>query len=434
MIELLTSDSLRDCMEGTIPATIATCDGTGVPNVSRISQVHFVDFGHVALSYQFFNKTRRNILQNPYATVHLMHPDTVAEYRLSLQYLRTETSGALFEAMKAKLAGIASHAGMQGVFRLLGADVYRVLSIVDVPGVTLAAAARENLLPGVRLTCERIARCDDLDTLFDVTLESVRTDLDVPHAMILLADGTDAPLFTVASAGYDNSGVGSEIRFGDGVIGVAAAEGVPIRITHLTSDTAYSRAAGTAAPMAREIPFPGLIAPLSQMAVPMTAGRGLMGVLFAESSRDFHFRHDHEEALATVAAHLATAIQGLRSAARTSPSGGAAPSDGPPAVLSHHASDDSVFIDRDYLIKGVAGAILWKLVRDHVDGGRQDFTNRELRIAPGLRLPQISDNLEARLILLRRRLAERCDFMKIEKTGRGRFRLVASRPLVLEDL
>lgn len=66
-------------------------------------------------------------------------PDSVARYRLELRYLRTETDGALFERMKAKLAGIASHEGMVGVFRLRGTDIYRVLDIEHLAGRELPA-------------------------------------------------------------------------------------------------------------------------------------------------------------------------------------------------------------------------------------------------------------------------------------------------------
>src|SRR5690242_15157783 len=100
--------ALRDVMEGAIPATIATCAPDGTPNVSFVSQVHYVDEAHVALSYQFFSKTRANVLANPRATVLAIHPETAAVYRFDLAYLRTETEGPLFESMKAKLAGIAS--------------------------------------------------------------------------------------------------------------------------------------------------------------------------------------------------------------------------------------------------------------------------------------------------------------------------------------
>ncbi len=82
----------------------------------------------------------------------------------------------------------------------------------------------------------------------------------------------------------------------------------------------------------------------------------------------------------------------------------------------------------------MAGAICWKLLREHAESGRADFTNRELRLDTSLRLPEVTDNLDARLILLQRRLAERCPLLAIEKTGRGRFRLVVSRPLQLVDV
>jgi hypothetical protein len=108
--------------------------------------------------------------------------------------------------------------------------------------------------------------------------------------------------------------------------------------------------------------------------------------------------------------------------------------EGPPLTVRHYRADDSIFVGDDYLIKGVAGAILWKLVGDYARDGRTEFTNRELRLDPAIRLPDLSDNLEARLILLQRRLAERSDVVRIEKTGRGRFRLNVQRPMQLQDI
>jgi hypothetical protein len=98
------------------------------------------------------------------------------------------------------------------------------------------------------------------------------------------------------------------------------------------------------------------------------------------------------------------------------------------------AADDSIFIGEDYLIKGVAGSILWRLLGIHAAEGRSDFSNRELRLDPEIRLPPLSENLETRLILLERRLAEKCPFLAIEKTGRGRFRLRVDRAVEMVEV
>jgi hypothetical protein len=108
--------------------------------------------------------------------------------------------------------------------------------------------------------------------------------------------------------------------------------------------------------------------------------------------------------------------------------------EGPPLQLRRFGSNDSVFVNDAYLIKGVAGAIFWKLLKDYSQQGRTEFSNRELRLDPSIRLPDVTDNLEARLLLLQRRLAEHGPHIRIEKTGRGRFRLAVQRPVVLADV
>src|SRR5581483_5133370 len=157
-------DDIRHCLEGAIPATMATCAADGTPNVAFLSQVEYVDAEHVALSFQFFNKTRANVLANPHAQSLLVDPRTGSSFRLTLHYLRTETSGPLFERMKAKLAGIASHTGMSGVFHLRGSDVYRVVDIECTHCSTLPPPPpRGNRLPALRTIAQKLTACADLE-------------------------------------------------------------------------------------------------------------------------------------------------------------------------------------------------------------------------------------------------------------------------------
>lgn len=436
-------ENLRNCLEGAIPSMLATCDAEGLPNLAYLSQVQYVDPTHVALTFQFFNTTRRNILANPNGTLMMIDPETAGIYRLKVRYQRTETEGPLFESMKAKLAGIASHTGMAEIFKLRGSDIYEVLAIEQSPGKLLGPRfPRANWLPILRQAATRLAACADMNTLFDETLNILEQQLAIHHAMILMLDERGSRLYTVASRGYANTGVGSEIPVGHGVIGVAARERTPIRITYRTSDYAYGKAVRDSAvalgmQLEQAIPMPGLADCHSQLAVPIAAGERLHGILYVESPQDFRFCYEDEDGLMTIATHMALAIPQLATADTTpedQPVATAPTPLGPPVQIKHYSADHSVFLNDDYLIKGVAGAIFWRLVQAYTSEGRDTFSNRELRLDPALGLPDIADNLEARLVLLQRRLADREACVRMEKAGRGRFRLVVNQPLSLHDL
>lgn len=462
--QVVTLKSVRRMFEGVIPAVMCSVSAEGMPHLCFLSQVEYVDEGHVALSFQFFNRSRENILATRRCMVSVDDPYTAAGIRMQLRYVRTESSGAVFERMRAKLAGIAAHTGMDKVYRLLGADIYEVSSVREIAGrrPLLAPQARCDIPGGTRAIIDRISACTDMDQLLDEALQALHEHLRIDHSMILLSDPSRQCLYAIASLGYDTSGVGAEIPLGQGLAGISAREGVPLRIGHLAQWQTYARAIrqrtedmGLSDSEAEEIPLPGLAEPRSQLVVPLRLLGRVVGVLLVESQQDQYFSHDDEDALVSIAAPLSLALSLLQppeppteplteplaatltvaQAPNDAPNNASnnAPTDAPTdaIVVHHHARTDSVFFNDDYVIKGVAGAILWRLIRTWVDTGRQDFSNRELRLDASLGLPDVTDNLEARLILLHRRLAERNAPVQLVKTGRGRFRLQVDTPLLL---
>ncbi len=455
-------DVLERCFSGAVPCVLATSSAAGVPNVTFLSKAHRVDHERIALSNQFMSKTTRNLASNPLASLLLLDPVTGREYRLALVYERTERRGHVFERLRTDIDAVAAHTGMQDVFRLRAATIFRVRDVTDVtrgpreqcdddlPAAGDGAVSAAARLAAVAELTARIGRCDDLDVLVDTALDGLVELLGYRHLHLLLLDETGRLLYTMASRGFDADSVGAEVVVGAGPIGAVAARCQPVRLGNLRQMAKYSEAIrrgfeeeGGIRP-GQEVRMPGLSGVDSRLVVPAMALGQLVGIIVAESSRPAAFDPLDEQALGAVAGTVANAIELLRTleaddvASRSTAADAAATAgqtvvETRPVDVRHFAVDGSTFVDGDYLIKGVAGRILRSLVAQHVRDGRVDFTNRELRLDPTLDLPGFKDNLESRLILLKRRLDERGAPVRIEKTGRGRFRLVVAGPVRLSE-
>lgn len=438
---------LRDlsaCFEGVIPSIISTAAPDGTPNISYLSHVEFVDDEHVALSNQFFSKTHLNVRANPAAALLVVDARNGEQYALEVRFDRSLESGELFAEMAAQLRAASNQIGMADVMRLRGVDIYRVMAIRQVRsmarGVDFVPAASP-LLFGVSEIVRRLSKKTEVGAIIDAVLDGLRAVLGYDTAMMLLKDPAGERLVTIGSRGYDRTGIGSEVMIGDGLIGMAAAEQRPLRVNDLSRIRRFGSAIRASSPeedRIRAIQLPGLPDAMSQIALPMIACGVLRGVLLVENAKRFAFLRDDQAALAVIAAQAATAIALAEAESGESPTATThvteTSPEGPPFLVVHHPYDDSVFIENDYLIKGVAGRLFVYFLERFLREGRTEFSNREIRLTGELRLPEYKDNLETRLLLLRRRLEEKVAPVQLVPVARGRIRLaLTGHPVLMAE-
>ena len=186
----------------------------------------------------------------------------------------------------------------------------------------------------------------------------------------------------------------------------------------------------------RRIPMPGLPNPESQLGIALLVRGELVGVLTLESDIPYRFHAEDKSSIELLGSYLAIAIQNMQLQERSTESAEApapvrrvvrtASRPLEPAArrdIVYYATDECILLDGEYLIRSLPAKILWRLLTERETTGRQEFTNRELRLDKSLNLPDWKDNLESRLLLLRRRLQQKSPDIRIVPRSRGRFAL-----------
>lgn len=116
-------------MQGVMPSTLATCSREGIPNVTYISQLFYIDDQHVAISMQFMNKTWRNLQENPIASVVIHCPLTASIWKIGLRYQEQQEEGTVFDQMDMQLQAIASMHHVPVDFKIIAALICEVKTI-----------------------------------------------------------------------------------------------------------------------------------------------------------------------------------------------------------------------------------------------------------------------------------------------------------------
>jgi adenylate cyclase len=291
---------------------------------------------------------------------------------------------------------------------------------------------------------DALAACRGLEQLLGSGMDSLSQHLGLDTACLYLCEPSEQSLYALASRGYETSGIGASIAYGLGLVGVAAAQRMPVRVADMARELRYGgvvreqieRVAGQSE---RELPLPQLAGVTSVLAVPLVVDGELFGVLSSESTRRHAYGERDELLLQTAGQILAQAVARAldREKEDEQPDSSPPSETAPPSVpgtlkVKYYGADDSIFLDGEYLIKGLPGRILWMLLTLHEQERRTTFQNRELRLNPSLELPRYRDNLEARLLLLQRRLLEKGGPLRISREQRGRLSLHCEQRIELQ--
>ncbi len=183
-------------------------------------------------------------------------------------------------------------------------DLYQIEQILPQLVLVYSKAQRKfelaeykNKLEQLYLVGQQLATIDQADKMIPEVLKIIRNTLQYNDICIFLTQ-EDKLVF---KGGYKYDGTykaeAPDINLGEGVCGLVAKTGKPQIIPDISRSSIYiSRSTAIA----------------SELTVPITAGKEILGVLNLESSRVNNFKREDKELMMTVASQLGIALSNLR--------------------------------------------------------------------------------------------------------------------------
>jgi signal transduction histidine kinase len=152
-------------------------------------------------------------------------------------------------------------------------------------------------------------RPTSLKEKLDTILEVLDDRFGLKHTMLLLPDPDQPRLRVFSSRGFGAAGIGAEVKFGEGIIGVVALRRKKLRLANISRARIYYSLMADKQPAGPDVVLPGLPNVESQLALPLLVNDELIAVLSAESTDLNFFSPEDEEFLMTLSQLIALSIQ-----------------------------------------------------------------------------------------------------------------------------
>ena len=406
---------MASCFQGLIPAALFTCAKDGTPNAAFLSHVDYVDPTHVALSFQFFNKSKRNIAENPQALVRLIDPDTSQGWRLQLRFVRSETDRARcssgWRCASKRSPPIPVSRASSSCSPPISTKCWRWSRSPTSRRWQVATQRRS----GASIRCSRCRRCrisrtrihraDSLERLLDSILEGLETSFGFEHSMILVSDHrrryATSPLRVAAirrpalapRRGSAKASSAWWLKRGNRSV----SPGLIRQMLYALAVQKRAHEQGLVA--AQRIPL-ARAAPARQSARRAAARSRRAGwnplhrkyPARTASTKKTRRRSSCSEATWRSRFKTCSSTSGrppmllpswrVTGACGTDARRRAATAPKPPVKsgreLAYYTGEECILVDGEYLIRSLPAKILWRLLRRRTAEGRAEFTNREL--------------------------------------------------------
>ena len=192
--------------------------------------------------------------------------------------------------------------------------------MIDSDAKTLAKQLerRNKEIEIIERVASQISKTLNLDAIAKTMLISMEEYFGFKHSMILLLDSSESALKVIATHGYQEEGIGAQVKIGVGVIGMVAKKKKLMRMANLGAQKQYMQAIkqqiqpSEDTVVADEISLPGLKNAESQVAIPMLMEDELIGVFSVESDEVNIFDKSDELIIKILANQTANALQNAK--------------------------------------------------------------------------------------------------------------------------